>query len=218
MPLGAVQAAVLQRILTRMVLRRMQLQQSAPSSDPIAWPNWLQLAFAALTDNQVDKLHVQIVSVIAVCRHFHAVWKAYNALVEATGVSTRFPALPTLTKAMLKTVAEWKHDAVCPGATCLRGWFKHWHISMTFTLPAESTTAPTWSVRTVTVAHSRWQALAVARSHFGDRRVNKLTLCRGSFPPPRSTHTGSSRTPTPCQPSKNRCAPSCRRALWTRSR
>ncbi len=39
----------------------------------------LGLAFAALTDNQGGKLHVQIVSVMAVCRHFHAAWKAYDA-------------------------------------------------------------------------------------------------------------------------------------------
>ncbi len=37
----AVQAAVFRRTPpTRMVTRRMQLQQSAPSSEPMAWPNW----------------------------------------------------------------------------------------------------------------------------------------------------------------------------------
>jgi hypothetical protein len=59
-----------------------------------------ELAFAALTDHQVDNLHLQIVSVMVVTRHFYAAWKTYCERVEHTPVGTPIERLPNVTRAI----------------------------------------------------------------------------------------------------------------------
>jgi hypothetical protein len=100
----------------------------------------------------VEGLEIQIVSVLAVCRHFLAAWEQYNDRVQATAVGERFPDCPNATRAIRKTIAEWRrrHDAgrtkvdKCRWEDCLRSWFAHWRTHQAFKLPKATTTAPTW--------------------------------------------------------------------------
>ena len=39
---------------------------------------WAELSFAALTDNQVDKLYAQLEVMMVVCRHFKEAWSAFS--------------------------------------------------------------------------------------------------------------------------------------------
>ena len=109
-----------------------------------------ELAFAALSDHQVDNLHLQIVSVMVVTRHFYAAWKTYCERVEHTPLGTPIERVPNVARAISKAQAEWAHDAArlvsedCPGSTRLRGWFQHWLVHKSFKLPAPTTKAPSW--------------------------------------------------------------------------